>query len=247
MKVIHLENLNYMNMMRLNIKKTHESNLFLHNNIVYKIFKRNKVKSLTNKENKIEILHELLKEKNAIYPLKKIYYNNSFVGYTMPYIAGYTLDTYTFKSPKILLPLLYDFKRELEKMHHLGIYLGDIHPGNIIIDKNGMAHACDLDNSSVLGYPHDCFRNFQEEYLQFHDADIYLDYFAFNVVCVSLLTKIVEPYVIDQMKRNSLFSKKLNPNAFEKMQNFEIPEGSPYILDHLEESFTKKRVLSRFR
>ena len=87
--------------------------------------------------------------KHSSYPLQKVYINNEYRGYTMPYIKNAKTfssllekDEYSYNEK---IKATKDVSRALAELHKRGIVFGDIHSDNMIINSTG-GYLIDLDD-----------------------------------------------------------------------------------------------------
>lgn len=244
MEIIHLDGIDFKNDGFLFADPSHEGNLFLYHNKVYKIFKRTTVTDYANKEAKLRILRALQPISGLILPEALLYLHGNFVGYVMPYIKSKPLSSYTFHKKSIKLELLHKAKEVVTRAHEAGIILGDLHLSNFLVDEKGDVHACDLDSCTIGPYLTNCFVDFQALYLQYHPLDIHLDYFSFNICTIALLKKYLESMVIREVSHNRLFSRQVEPEVYDQFVHFQKEYKGVYLIDHLKNKSVKKRVLS---
>lgn len=224
---------------------SYESNVFLYKGDIYKIFKEKKIDDMNNKEQKIRLL-STLKSDFLVLPKELLYNNGKFIGYTMDYVHGVTLNEYLFSKTNQKIELLKKVKEAIEEAHYLGIILGDISIYNILVDGNQNIHICDIDNCCIDKFFHDNLKIFQQSYLLHHNYDKSFDYFVFNIETMNLLTKHISPYVLTLMQ-NGLYEDMIDEKAFYEFTHHQQISGSPYIIDHLQKKNIKKKLLSIFK
>ena len=135
-----------------------------------------------NKENKIELLHEL-KPKYSVEPISTISLNDVIVGYEMS--TDFGLESYkTYElSPEELKYFLTETKRILEYFNSIGIIYGDVEPRNILFNRDtGEIKFCDMDNISINGLPMDTIPFNLQVYEQERDLDYSVHPFMHNIM-----------------------------------------------------------------
>lgn len=157
-----------------------ESNLYINNELVFKIFKNQKdVTLMKNKEKKVDFLR-FSNIEEFILPKHKVYVNNSFVGYTSDYFAGSnTLQSIYYLPLDKKIRLLNQVSLALESIHEQGIILGDINADNILYKDNIIKFA-DADSASLEDLPNDNYslaldnQNIDPFKINSIESDIYL-------------------------------------------------------------------------
>ena len=129
-----------------------ESNVYIYNGLIYKVFKDFDFETISHKEKKIELLNKTSSIKELVLPEKKILVNNKFIGYSMQYIAN----TKTLYDSKNIIgtysKFVETFKKiseVLKKCHSNNIILSDLSFNNIIIDNNLNIRFVDLDSAKI--------------------------------------------------------------------------------------------------
>jgi serine/threonine protein kinase len=150
---------------------------------------------------------------NVVGPEQLIYEQGSFVGYSMRRVHGEPLSS-VFEDPKSrlsvsqALPLLAKLHTTLTALHRAGMVVGDLHPGNIIVQKNTHGQyepfIIDVDSMHTYGEKHVCcmpkymppeYVRLSDEYeLEFAGSQSpETDWYAFAVIVAQVLT-FVHPY-----------------------------------------------------
>lgn len=126
-----------------------ESNLYLNNNLVFKIFKnRNDIALMKNKEKKIDFLKTSNIEE-LILPKHKIYIDNLFVGYSSNHFTdSKTLNNIYYLPLNKKIQILTTVSQNLESIHENCIILGDLNADNILYNNNIIKFA-DLDSANI--------------------------------------------------------------------------------------------------
>ena len=133
-------------------------------NFICKIYKKEKVTKFREEKIKLLIQHRI-KVKNVCLP-EYIAYNNSkqFVGYLMPQATGKELHI-SLLQPMILKTKYENWNRihltkvalnilyKIEELHKYNIILGDINPGNILVDNENNIYFIDTDSYQIEDYP----------------------------------------------------------------------------------------------
>ena len=185
---------------------SYESIIYYKHDTVYKIFRRAKDPNneyakydetvLENKRKKIVLLNEMNLDQYFLKPQELVYIDGEFRGYTMDFASLDTLGDMMFKKRKDKIKYLKEARQLITKAHDKGITLGDVNPHNFIFKDDFLALG-DLDNSTISSYKTDVFNhNISGKYLYYHPLDKDLDIFLFNVMTVSLLTKIAPSYIL---------------------------------------------------
>ncbi|MEG1597434.1 MAG: hypothetical protein RR359_04080 [Bacilli bacterium] len=127
----------------------YESSLFKYKSkYVIKMFKSNVLKYLTNKQDKIILLHAT-DYPFISKPLATVTIENKFKGYLMNFINGEVLSDYSDHITKDeLIDIFICLLEKINTLHQGKIYLGDIKPDNFIV-SNGNIHIIDCDNFSI--------------------------------------------------------------------------------------------------
>ena len=86
-----------------------------------------------------------------VLPTELIEYNGNIVGYLMPYVEGVTFDEIlqNRKIPKDIILNIFDQLALVINKLPTNIYLGDLHPKNVIVTNDGKVHLIDVDGFSV--------------------------------------------------------------------------------------------------
>lgn len=101
----------------------------------------------------------LRKLPEVVFPLEIVKKSNVVLGYTMPYIKGKTLEEYLLDKSILhnkKLEVLIMLARVINAMPR-GVYIGDLHSNNILIDEKESIHIIDVDGFSLKkGYQISC-------------------------------------------------------------------------------------------
>lgn len=195
-----------------------ESNIYVVDGLLYKVFKGLDDNVIKNKIEKVEILNDLNVE--DFDPKGIIYLNNTILGYAMSYDKDLT-EIDSFKTPnKLKIDMLKQIKIKLDNLHNKGIVYGDLNPTNIL-QKNYIASLCDFDNVCVSNHPFDTISIVEKSYLnKFGKEDLErLDTYMLNAVTISLLTNVVISYAIIDLYNNGL------PLILKTKENKEIADA----------------------
>lgn len=130
-----------------------------------KIYKKNKMSNAIIEKLKIMISKKIDIE-GVCWPISLLYNSHKeVVGYVMEKAFGYELQRSLFIEPLRKKKLGTDWKRKdlirlslnilttVDLLHKHNIIIGDINPGNIMIDKNANAFFIDTDSYQIEGYP----------------------------------------------------------------------------------------------
>ncbi len=130
-----------------------------------KVYKKDKISFAT-----IEKLQLMISKKIDIegvsWPISLLYNSEKeIVGYVMKKAFGYELQRSLFIEPLRIKKLGSDWTRKdlirlsinilttIDSLHKHNIIIGDINPGNIMVDKNSNAYFIDTDSYQIEGYP----------------------------------------------------------------------------------------------
>lgn len=125
--------------------KTPTSILYRENERLLKVFNRN----VLNDELKSQILfnHNIKHIDNIILPTELYYEDNNLRGYYMPFIKAINIEDFfneeIFISVETRIKIIKDLSNALKSIHNY-LILGDIHLGNILLDKDN-GYITDLD------------------------------------------------------------------------------------------------------
>lgn len=205
MKSIELTNKEFEKFLTL-FNTSYESIIYYKDDIIYKIFRRDKDSNnkyakydenvLENKKKKIMLLNEMDLDEHFLKPQDLVYIDGEFRGYTMEFASLDTLGDYMFNKRKDKIKYLKEARNLITKAHEKGIILGDVNVFNFIFKDNFLALG-DLDNATIFPYKTDVFNeNISGRYLYYHPLDKNLDIFLFNIMSLSLLTKIAPSYIL---------------------------------------------------
>ena len=130
------------------------SELFINDNEVLKIYVDNKKMYKYN----LQVLKEIIKKENylrsineLVLPNSLIIYNNNIVGYSMPYIEGYTLLEIMDKKLlndneiKVIFNKILNLIDRLKKLP-FNMFIGDLHEKNVIINNMLNINIIDCDS-----------------------------------------------------------------------------------------------------
>ena len=190
-----------------------EAKIYADDNYLYKIFNFVDDKMLSNKIEKLKLLHELNLD---VKPLYFVALNSNIIGYSMDkkYIDYKPLNSFD-KNVNRKLDNLKKLKDKLDILHNQGIIYGDLKLSNVL-EHNGDVVLCDIDNVKIDEYDFDTFGYLQNLYLKAFEADIYLDNYMFNALAISYLNHVVESYTVDYADKKGL------PYQLNTRQNQEI-------------------------
>lgn len=159
MERIDLDIIDLETLSKMKCKDNIESDLYRDEELVYKIFKdfKDLEKSvLDKKERKIELLHDGIPLPRSVMPKDKLTEKDIFGGYRMKYIA-YSQTLYSlFKETNdinLFFQILLIVSQTVEEIHldPRNIIVGDLHFGNILVDKNFNPYFIDLDSCGIDG------------------------------------------------------------------------------------------------
>lgn len=208
-----------------------ESKLYLKEGILYKIFKTEDKSILKNKIEKLEILKSYKME--DINPLDFIQINGKIKGYTMlPFKDSKPLDIF-LHNKKEKLRILKIILEKISILHQKHIIFGDINISNILI-QNGQVHFCDYDNYKVENFNFDITNCLENIYLSKLEADEYLDLYMFNLLTISYLKRIYEPYTLIYLKNGlPIYLDTIqNRNSLQNMFLLENKEEITPFIEH---------------
>ena len=86
-----------------------------------------------------------------VLPTELIEYDGNIVGYLMPYVEGVTFDKILQNQeiPRHIILNIFDQLALVINKLPINIYLGDLHPKNVIVTNDGKVHLIDVDGFSV--------------------------------------------------------------------------------------------------
>ena len=86
-----------------------------------------------------------------VLPTELIEYDGNIVGYLMPYVEGVTFDEIlqNREIPRHIILNIFDQLALVINKLPTNIYLGDLHPKNVIVTNDGKVHLIDVDGFSV--------------------------------------------------------------------------------------------------
>ena len=86
-----------------------------------------------------------------VLPTELIEYEGNIVGYLMPYVEGVTFDEIlqNREIPRHIILNIFDQLALVINKLPTNIYLGDLHPKNVIVTNDGKVHLIDVDGFSV--------------------------------------------------------------------------------------------------
>ena len=130
-----------------------------------KIYKKNKISNAIIEKLKIMISKKIDIE-GVCWPISLLYNSHKeVVGYVMEKASGYELQRSLFIEPlrkeklgtdwerKDLIRLSLNILTTIDILHKHNIIIGDINPGNIMVDKNANTFFIDTDSYQIEGYP----------------------------------------------------------------------------------------------
>ena len=206
---------------------------------------------------------ELISIKELVLPKEYIFYNNTIVGYSMPYINGLSLheiiennSLYTSYMRLIFIRLL----NMIENIKTLpfDFYIGDMHEKNIIVDKHLNPYIIDCDsfiinnnklkinNTTVIGkYPNQYFNNDELKKI-----NISSDYFCLFSIILNYSFKDIINYnnkPVEFIKNHSEFKRLNNINDFyiteDDINNiFKLKYNLKYKFNNNDEKIIKKEL-----
>ena len=158
MDIIKKEKINFNNLNKLKCRANSESDLYVDEDILYKIFKELTPRELRKKERKIELLSGGDKIENVILPERKIVDGNLISGYSMDYVKdSLILFEFAKRSKNIndFLKVIYQVSLTLRKIHNdsRNIVVGDLSFSNIIFDEKFNHYFVDFDGSMIDNIP----------------------------------------------------------------------------------------------
>ncbi len=227
---------------------SYESVVYLQNDKVFKIFKRENEngaqynsQDLENKRLKLMQLNKIKLSSNFVKAKDLIFINNEFRGYTMDFISYITLDDYLFKSKKDKIFLLKAVRELIKEAHSNNIILGDINCNNILINNNKI-YMCDLDNSTIGKYKTDSFpKRLTDQYLYNLPLDERIDWFLYDIVILYMFYHRDPIVILNEriMKKTQLVNNKKMLALYNQLLDFKNQDyNPPDILDAIEK---KKR------
>lgn len=208
-----------------------ESKLYLKDGILYKIFKTEDKAILKNKIEKLEILKSYKIE--DINPLELIQINGKIKGYTtLAFENSEPLDVF-IHNKKEKLKILKIILEKLSILHQNHIIFGDISISNILV-QGRQVHFCDYDNYKVENFDFDVISYLENVYLSKLEADEYLDIYMLNLLTVSYLNRIYEPYTLTYLKNGlPIFLDTIqNRNSLQNMFLLENKEEITPFIEH---------------
>ncbi len=137
-----------------------EGKVFQKDNLAFKIFHLKRLRKILNcKCQKIELLSKL-NDSSFCFPIGLLSLNNEIKGYYMPLIESgkyKNMDELLYKSNNIskMIECLCKVSNAVERLHKLGVTIGDIRPKNIMLAQNDEPIFIDTDNYSIGGYDYD--------------------------------------------------------------------------------------------
>ena len=186
-----------------------EGKVFQRDDLAFKIFHlKNLKKILSCKYKKIELLSKL-DDSSFCFPMGLFTFNNKYInGYYMPLIkiGKYkNMDELLYKSNDIpkMIKCLCKASDAIERLHKLGVTIGDIRPTNIMLNQNDEPIFIDTDDYSIGGYDYDL--NLQcVDYLY----DIYHHHFSYEDIDKFLLGILaIQPLLEGTVIESQMLSK----------------------------------------
>ena len=167
--IIQLDSIDRLKERSIFLDKGLEGEIYIYNprNCI-KLFTEYSGIALKRKIEKVKILSRY-SDKSFAFPIGIVNINDYEIGYYMQFIKSYFFEDFD----GILLPTnlsdlhhIYQDKLDIinfllltndaiERAHHVGIAIGDIHGGNILINKDGLPVFIDTDNYAIDGYDFD--------------------------------------------------------------------------------------------
>ncbi len=252
MKEIHLKEEELYNL-KIISSTSHESIIFLKDNTIYKIFKRDidhfedgakySRDSLEIKRKKLLLLDSIPLDERFLKATGFIYINGEFRGYTMDFASYITLNDYFYKRKKEKINILKDFRNIILEAHKNGIILGDINFNNLIF-KNRILSLCDLDNCTIGEYKTDSFNySILNNYFNYNDLDENIDFYLFNILAISMITKIIPQFVLNyrNMENTIIFKDKKLYDFYMNLVHYKINDYTEDFISLYEKS--KKKIL----
>lgn len=156
------------------VSEGEEGYVYSDGEFAYKIFKTKNLKTLNNKEDKLDVLNEIDID-NVVKPLFGIYDKNKLCGYAMKYIDANNLFMMTkfnkMYNDNVYLDIFYiqiEYISKLLKEIHSSKYklvVGDINSNNIIFDKEFLPYFIDVDSWQVGKLNNDGYAYFYAQYI----------------------------------------------------------------------------------
>ena len=167
MQIIHLES-NYLIKSRLynpNTKYNTEGLLLMYmlenKKLLFKEYYCNEKETLDNKIYTLEYLDKyrnIIDLDELIIPEYFVFLENEFKGIMMKFVRGINMEnilyspSYNIKEKMRLLKIVGLFLKKLDRINekeNINFFIGDLHEGNIIVDKNNNINIVDLDSCKI--------------------------------------------------------------------------------------------------
>lgn len=192
-------------------------------------------KTLSNKEKKIEIIKSSPLFNNEVKILDKAYEDDKFKGYTLEK-SNLTV-TSCFQKRKAKIKILKELRNKIELFNQNGIFLGDIHEGNILTNKDGSEiQLCDLDNLRINDLDFDVVSVAVNRFNKKCSKKEFVDSYSFNLFTISLLEKIYAPHVLEHLKEHGLpriLNTKENREIMDSIINLDNSYQKKYLIDYM--------------
>lgn len=203
------------------------------------------LEQLTTRIGRLEVLQTIIQQYNLKhFPDFEIVRNaiklskGNFPAIIMNWIPGLSLIPFlkqNIRNIPLLHNLLREFIKNCKRNHIAGIVHGDIHSGNIIVDKNGHISIIDIFNAwhPTFGQVKDTAgnRNYQHPKRQLNKYfDEYVDYFSEIIVCVTIYVAAYAP---------DLFNNYCYDEGLFVAQDFLAPDESTLISALLKNQLTE--------
>ncbi len=218
-------------------------------NYLCKIYKENKINNAVIEKLKLMISRKVDIE-GVCWPISLLYnYKKEIVGYVMKRAYAHELQRSLFVEPlrleklgsnwtrKDLIRLSINILSTIDILHKYNIIIGDINPGNILVDKNANAYFIDTDSYQIEGYPcpvgspsfthPDILRRRFTTFLRKKEHE----YFAISTLLFMILVPGKSPFA---------FQGGSSPAANVKKRNFVYPFKSKDI-NHFSKDINKNR------
>lgn len=192
--------------------------------------------TLLNKEKKIEIIKSSPLFKNEVKLLDKAYEQDNFKGYTLEKSEHGASSC--FQKTKVKIKILKELRNKIEMFNQNGIFLGDIHEGNILTNKDGsIIQLCDLDNLRIGDFDFDIGSNAVNQFNKKCSNKDLIDCYSFNLFTLCFLEKIYGPHILGYLKDNGL------PRILNTKENREIADS----ILNLDNSYQKKYLIDNIK
>lgn len=231
-----------------------ESDIYIDNKKIYKLFKIFDYKELVNKEKKIEILNNKKLDKNIIIPDTIITQNGCFIGCGMDYIKN-SNQLFDFRKYCNDINKLFDILKRISyilenNIHKNNIIVCDLSFSNIIIDKNFNSYFIDFDSCFVDNIEQNTIASLLFYYYKYRKVKIDINKnmdnlsLILNTLYIIFKKKIneISEFEYDELKEQIYFLEEIKELFIElKKQDRNIP-NVPYISE-----FIKKKENYKFK